>query len=162
MFTTGFGGKKIATFSSKLKILNCLTFLICLKRSQLFCHQNRSWKKIFNLQNSIYISIHKHLYLGSLFFLSSCTNVSISVAVMCCSSSFLLLCTSAVIVSSASMSCPICCCIRPNCFAMYSCWNSIKLKMSYILTSTDNCFLCAPEIAWLWSYCTLVKSGRKP
>ena len=60
------------------------------------------------------------IYLGSLFLLSRATNVSISVPVIWCSSNFLLLCKRAVIVSSARMSWPICCCIRPNCFAIYS------------------------------------------
>lgn len=60
-------------------------------------------------------------HLGSRFFLTSVTNVSISAAVICFSSSFRLLWSSAVIVSSASTSYPICFCIKRNCLAMYSC-----------------------------------------
>lgn len=60
-------------------------------------------------------------HLGSRFFLTRVTKVSISAAVMCFSSSLRLLCSRAVIVSSASTSYPICFCMKRNCLAMYSC-----------------------------------------
>lgn len=60
-------------------------------------------------------------HLGSRFFLTSVTKVSISAAVMCFSSSFRLLWSSAVMVSSANTSYPICFCMKRNCLAMYSC-----------------------------------------
>lgn len=59
-------------------------------------------------------------HLGSRFFLTRVTNVSISAAVICFSSSLRLLWSRAVIVSSASTSYPICFCMKRNCLAMYS------------------------------------------
>lgn len=60
-------------------------------------------------------------HLGSRFFLTKVTKVSISAAVICFSSSLRLLWSRAVIVSSASTSYPICFCMKRNCLAMYSC-----------------------------------------